>query len=735
MNQAALLNAQQPTALITKSSKPAVKDTVSACFLCAGYCGVIISLDEDDRVVKVVGDKKNPNSKGFICNKGSNLFTSLDNPNRLTQPLKRINGDLVEISWDQALDEITEKLRHIRTKRGARSLALAFGGAEANTPPMMLGTLMMNMLGSHSVYNPSGLEFLARFLVGEKMYGAPFIDGHPDFDNANYIVIIGSNPLVSCPPEGPALKKAGKSEDRTLVVIDPRKTETAHIANKYLGIRISADVYFLLAMLNVIINEALYDDEHVKRHSLGLEQVANAIKAYTPQVAQIHTGIAAQDIIDVARGYANAPRAVLNYHMGVIANHHATLVAWLVQTIKFITNNKGKKGGSLINPPLIDMNSLLKLNKNAPIYESRTRKDLKHISGCLPTVMMADEILTPGEGQIRALIASSCNPLKGYGDAQKMEQAFDDLELLVSIDPFLTEVGRKAHYVLPTCSYQEQENIFFAHPWMFKTRFVQLLRKIREPRGQSWPEWKIYREIGKRTGPQGMPNHILNAAFAVFDNWHRLLGTPGGFNQQLGFLKTVVRLCGLRWQSIAGSPNGLNIQDKEPYNYLEKIGTEDKKVHLAIGDFMQAVSQLPLSGTPSNADFPLLLSTICRSKANTNTMFHNLSWERKHERENNLKINTEDAMALGINDGDVVTLETDVASDSLKALVTDDVVSGTVHLTHGWGLTSRQLNGHADVSGVAAGKFSSHDRYDTFTGMPVLSGVPCRVLLPSTDGD
>lgn len=725
MNSNIPLNLMRP--VIARSSKPVVKEKASVCYLCPSYCGVVISLDEDERIVKVVGDKQNPNTEGFICNKGVNLYTSLDSPQRLTQPLKRVNGQLQEVSWDEALDGIAAELKRIRKERSARSLGIAFGGAECRSSAMMSASMLMNSLGSRSIYNPAGLEFLARYLVAEKMYGAPAMDGYPDFEHTEYAVIIGGNPLVSSPPQGKALKRIAKDAERTLVVIDPRRTETAKIADRYLGVIPSTDVYFLLAMLNIIITEGLYDHKHVADFSQGLELVKAAVAPFTPEVAERMTAIPAKDIIELARGFGGANRAVLYYHMGVIANHHATLVAWLVQTIKFITHNKGQKGGSQINPLLIDMNKLYKLNEGVTTYQARVKTQFGEIANCLPTTILAEEILTPGEGQIRAMIVSSCNPLKGYGDTASMEQAFDDLELLVSIDAFLTEVGRKADYVLPCCGYQEQENIAFSHPWLFKTPFIHLVQKIREPRGESWPEWKIYRQLLKRTGPEGVANKIISAVISGFELWHQWRGTEGGYNQQLGMLKLMSRFGDVNWKELENKSHGFNIERKKPYSYLENLGTSDKKVHLAIPEFIHAVAQLPMLPELEDQAFPLRLSTLCRSKANTNTMFHNAAWQLKNTRENDLKIHPQDIEFLTAQDGDRVRLVSERAEDIVTIHITEDVIPGSIHLTHGWGLMSREINSDEQTLGVAAGQFGDLDKTEVFTGMPLLSGIPCRI--------
>lgn len=718
------LDAMRP--IFARSNKPAVKEKISACFLCAGYCGVVLSLDEDDHVVKVVGDKNNPNTKGFICNKGVNLYASLDSPFRLTKPLKRIEGELRPVTWDDALNDIAARLRKIRKENGARSIGMAFGGSECQSPAMLSATMLMYGLGSRSIYSPAGLEFLARFLVAENMYGHAMMDGHPDFENTQYCIIVGSNPLVSCPPKGPMLKAMSSDAERTLVVVDPRRSETAEIADKYFPINPSADVYFLFAILNILVGEGLYDKSHVEKHSRGIEELAGLISVFTPEVAERFCGIKTADIETTAREFAAADSGLVYYHMGVIANHHATLVAWAVQTIKFITNNKGRKGGSLTNPTLVDMNKLQQLMPDEARYSSRTQPGLGEIGGCLPTTILADEILTPGSGQIKAMIVASCNPLRGYGEGGRMEQAFDGLELLVSIDPFLTEVGRKADFVLPSCAYWEQENIAFAHPWMFKTPFLQLAKPVRAPRGDSWPEWKIYRELLHRAGPIGLSHRVMHWTFYCFEKIHRLRRKPGVFNRQTATLKLLARFGSIDWQDLENKPHGYNAQRKQ-YDYLANIGTKDGRVALAIPEFIAELQKLPLVTLNPDREYPLRLSTVCRSRSNTNTMFHNALWQAKHTRDGDLKIHPDTAAKLAMKDGDEAHLQTASHRSRVSIHITDVALPGSAHLSHGWGLMSRKLGSDEQTLGVEAGRFASQDEYDALTGMPVLTGIPCRL--------
>lgn len=706
---------------------PAVRECVSACFFCACYCGVIISLDKDDRIVKVVGDKKNPNSKGFICNKGVNMHTHLDNSQRLDKPLKRIDGKLQEISWEAAILGIGEKLKDIRERHSPRSIGMCFGGAENNTLAQFHGSLMLAGLGSRSMYSPVGIEFMSKWQVNEKMFGVLHMNGHPDFNRAEYIILMGGNPLASAPIEGPDLKRASKDPRRSLVVIDPRRTETAALADQHLMIRPSTDIFFLLAMLRVIINKGLYDQAHVDQYCTGFDAVKAAVQPFDLKHAEQMTAIPAASIERIAVDYASTDKALLFYHMGLVANRHSTLVSWVVQVIKVICNKKGREGTTLISPQFVDFNKLSGLMERGEKYRSRLRPQYEEVGNNLPVSIVPEEILTPGEGQVRAMIVSGCNPLKGFGNSAEMERAFDDLELLVSIDPFLTEVGRRADYVLPAACFQEQDNISFPGSWIFKHSFYQYLQKIREPRGDSWPEWKIYRRLLQATGPHGIDQKISSGVFTLIEKCYQWLGKGEQFEQPEWVVRIMAYFSGSSWKELQENPHGFIHQRETPYEYLQELGTDDKKVQLAVPEYIASLTALRNESLYTCKDFPLLLQTTCRTKANSNTMYHNKAWQKKNFDANRLLVHRSVVEPLGIDDGGEVNLVSETGSAIVKIEVSEDLMPQAIFLSHGWGLMSRDRSSKELEKGVSAGQFISHREGDEFTGMPFMNGVPCRL--------
>jgi len=686
-----------------------------------------MTLDDTGRIVKIRGDRDNLHSRGHICNKGLNQGAHIDSPHRLTTPLKRVGDRLVEVSWDEALSGVAQELLRVRDQHGARSLGLAMGGSGHPTAQVMLAFQLLRSMGSRNLYSPVGLELTSKYLANQKLFGCSQMEGYPDLGNSRYIVLVGTNPLQSYPAHSPHLREAGKDPDRTLVVVDPRLTETGRLADLHLPIRPTTDIYFLLSLLQVILSENLFNEAIARLHTMGLDRVREAVARFTPGAVEKVTGIKKKTIFEVARGFATRLPSLLFYDMGVIANKHSTLISWCVQTLMFITGNSGRKGGTLLNPTLLNFNQSEKMAFGGDTYVSRVR-NYPEICGFMPVTVLQDEILTPGPGQIRALIVSGCNPLRAYTNATKMEKAFQDLDLLVSIDPFLMEAGRLAHYVLPVCSFHEQDNISFGFHGLFADRFVQLTRKIRDPLGQSRPEWMIYRDIGKRMGLKFMDAAPVHYAFEVAEKIRGLMGRPGELDRQEVFFRLVARAGGTSFAELEAHPHGLILTKGKPVDFLSEIRTPDKKVHLDVPEFLASVGRLPLGPPKKDRGYPLVLSTTCRTRANVNTLYRNEPWIAKHMTENPLTMHTEDARSLGIKEGERARLTSPTGSAEVPVSLSRDVLRGTVYLSHGWGLYSRDPGDNSGkLHGTAASLFLPDEEGDEFTGMPFYSGIPCRV--------
>jgi len=601
------------------------------------------------------------------------------------------------------------------------------GGSGHPTIQVMLAFQLLRSMGSRNLFSPVGLELSSKYLANQEIFGCSQMEGFPDFENSEYTILMGSNPVVSTPQFGQILSKVSRDKNKTIAVIDPRYTETARLAKHYSAIRPSTDIYFILAILNIIIKEKLYDEKRVGDYSKGIEDIKQSVARFTPEAVEEVTGVKSELISEVARGFGKSKTGLLFYDMGVIGNHHSTLVSWAVQTIMFITGKMGNKGGTLFNPTLLNFNSSEKKAFGGDKYTSRIR-GYEEICGFLPVTVLQDEILTPGPGQIRSMIVSGCNPLRAYTNSAKMEHAFKELELLVSIDPFLTEVGRLAHWILPVCSFHEQDSISFGFHGLKSQPFVQLTEKIREPLGESRPEWMIYRDLTRKTGSYWLGSPLIHHGLEITEAIRKLRGKKDEIDRQVGMIKLLARAGGTSYKELKDNPHGFVIRKKKPYNFLDDIKKKGKKACLEVPKFLSAVDRLIMQAPVKDQNFPFILSTTCRTWANVNTIYRNNEWIEKQMPTNSLVMHPEDATPLGISDREKVMVSSRTGKAEAPVMFNSDVLQGTVYLSHGWGLTSRDLEDKSNnLHGTPAALFLPDDEGDVFTGLPLYSGVPCRV--------
>jgi anaerobic selenocysteine-containing dehydrogenase len=704
-----------------------MSEKITACFLCSCNCGLVMTLDDSGKIVKVLGDKNNPRTKGFLCNKGLNLADHIDSPFRLTTPQKREEDTLTETSWENSLGEIGEKLKAIKKKYGPRSIAMVIGGSPHPMLQNVMAYTFLRSLGSRNMYSPISLEFSGRYYSNKKMFGCSYFEGHPDFENANFILLIGTNPLMSHPLYTKDIKKMSKDPDRTLAVLDPRKSDTAKLADIHGQIKPSTDIYFLLAMLNIVISEKLYDKEITEKYASGLDDVAKAVLKFTPEAASEITGIPADVIIRISRGFTSQKPGMIQYDMGVIANHHATLISWAAKTLTLLNGNYGVKGGRLFSPTLINQNQTENFAFMGKKYTSRMR-DYPEITGHMPITVLQDEILTPGDGQIRAVIVQGCNPLRTYSNAGKMEKAFKELELLVSIDPFLTEVGRLAHYVLPACSFHEQDNIAFGFPEMYPTRFVQLTQQIREPLGDSRPEWMIYRDLSKKAGVNFMDNTVVDKIFKLGEKINDLKGGKEVYNRQEKIYSLMARMGGTSYKELKEKPHGFDLTDGKFKNMMAEIRTKDKKACLNVPEFLKEVEGLLPAVKHTSDEYPLILSTTCRTLGNLNTMYRNEKWLARHQPDNSLMMHPDDGSRYDVIEEKKVMLISESGAVETDIVFSENAMPGTIYMRGGWGIFSRDPNDNSgEIRGASATMLIPDTEAEAITGMPLLSGVPCRV--------
>ena len=477
----------------------------TACILCSRNCGLQVEIN-DGKFVKIQGDEKHPISKGYICQKAARLEYYQNHDDRLRYPLKRqSNGTFVRVSWDEALGEIAEKLKNIRNQHGGKSFAFVGGGGQGNHWGGIYSRQMLSAMDSKFIYTALAQEKTGDIWVNGRLFGSQLCHTTEDIEHADYVLFIGTNPYQAhgIVNARNTLREIQKNEKRTMVVVDPRVTETAKIADIHLQLRPGTDAFLLSAMLSIIVRENLHDRRFLAEHCTGFEALEKELLAIDAKDYAKRADVPFELVEKVARDFANAENACVRVDLGTQHTLHTTLNAYLEKLLYLVTGNFGKKGGNNLHTSLIPLVS----NTDERKKGVRTAKHgMFPIGGLYPPNILPDEINHSGDYRIRVVWVDSSNPVLTMADTNAYTQAFEQLELLVVVDVAMTETARLAHYILPAASqFEKLEATGFNLE--FPENFFHLRHALFEPLEESLPEPEIYTRLFEKMGlmPKSFP--------------------------------------------------------------------------------------------------------------------------------------------------------------------------------------------------------------------------------------
>ena len=715
----------------------------TACTVCATNCGLQVQV-EGPRITKVRGDKSNPFSRGYTCSKGLTVAKLVDHKQRVTNPLKRMpDGTYAAISWPQAISEIAARLGEIKASHGAEAVSLIGGGGQANHLDFLYAAGFLNLLGSRRHFNTLAQEFTQKYLVNGWMFGSEGLDYEENWERSEVILDIGSNPWMShlIQRARTVIKELAKDPARTLIVVDPRRHETAEKADMFLQIRPGTDLYFLLALLNEIVTQGWVDEKFVAEHARGWDEVRFIASLLTPQQAAPLCDLAENDIREVARRLATAKSASIRAHLGIYHNKDMIENYYLITLLHVVTGNMCTADGA---------NFPVTLFSGAGVFDDQKESEkpktvvagIPAIRGILPPNALPEEILDAGDDRIRALIVSGCNPICSYADAQRMTEAFEQLELLVVVDPAMNEAARLAHYVLPPpVGYEKWEGAIF--PRGFPEVFFHLRPPVLPTPPQTRQECIIYYELARAMGL----DYRAHPAFAALEEAIEA-GDPAPVLTLIKGLCTMFAMTRQRELLEAGTisadgnpveelfgklldhPEGLLLCKVDADANWEQVRTPDHKVVL---DPPQIVDRFRRLGIPADTDFrknpqyPFILQTGERNDYNANTVHRDPDWRIK-QRESYLRMHQSLAAELGVADGEVVRLTTEHGQALVPALVTDDIYPGNISMPHGYGLLWENAEtGRLEPVGTNVQELISAKYRDEATGIPFQKYIPARV--------
>ncbi|MBK8971126.1 MAG: molybdopterin-dependent oxidoreductase [Hahellaceae bacterium] len=720
----------------------------SACILCSRNCGISITTSVSGEFVRIKGDPEHPMTQGYICQKAARLNHYQHHAERLQTPLKRqSDGTFSPISWDQALTEIAKQLKSIRAQHGGDAFAFVGGGGQGNHLGGAYGQQLRHAMGSRFAYSALAQEKTQDFWVNGRLFGDQRCHTTEDVEHADYVLFIGCNPYQShgIPNARDTLKHIKNDPARTMVVIDPRRTETAKMADIHLQVKPGTDAYLMTALLAILVQEGLHNVEFLKTHCTGFESLEPILRAVPVADYVARCDLDEAHVREVARGFAGAKRGCVRIDLGIQQTLHTRLNAYLEKLLYLVTGHFGKIGGNNLHAFLIP---LISHSDERPSAKRKVKLTAHHrmfpISGLYPPNILPDEIEHPGEDRLRAVWVDSCNPVMTYADSTAYARAFGKLDLLVVVDVTLSETARLAHYVLPAASqFEKWEATGFNLE--FPTNFFHLRRPILSPMGDSLPEPEIYTRLLEKMGeipshfpileniarfePNATAHNLYLAALIgrlkLKSDWvryapsilYRTLGPhlPEGAAagavllplcidyvskhekavRRVGFTGNRFTLAANLFNAILTRHSGTLISQHEMQDVWSFIRNKDGKIHLAIDTLIDEMGHLNDEPSPANEDAPFILMAGERRAYNANQIYRDPAW-RKVDKEGALRMHPEDASQLSVADGENVRVTSKRGAITVSVEIDDSVRRGMVTLPHGYGgLYQNQQHGPA----------------------------------------
>ncbi|WP_412460567.1 molybdopterin oxidoreductase family protein [Pseudomonas sp. SC11] len=691
-----------------------------ACHLCEAICGLAIEVSHGPdglaSIDSIKGDREDPFSRGHICPKAVALQDIQDDPDRLRQPHRRVGDHWQPIGWDEAFALAAERLWQIQQHHGRNAVAVYQGNPSVHNYGLMThSNYFLGLLKTRNRFSATSVDQLPQHLTSHLMYGHGLLLPIPDIDHTDFMLILGGNPLASngsimTVPDVEKRLKALRARGGRLVVIDPRRSETAAIADQHLFIRPGGDAALLCGLLNTLFSEDLARGSHLPVQ--GLQQVREAIAPFTAQAMSALCGIEAEQIRQLARDFAAAERAVCYGRMGVSTQTFGTLCHWLVQLINLVTGNLDRVGGALCTDPAVD---LVASTSGGHFDQWRSRvSGLPEYGGELPVAVLAEEMLTPGEGQIKALVTVAGNPVLSTPNGRQLDGALAGLEFMLSIDLYINETTRHADLILPSTSALENDHYDSTFNLLAVRNVTRFNRAIlAKPQG-ALHDWEIFvglaRAFAERAAlelkPTLPPAQMIDLALRTGP-----CGEASSWNLSL--------------QALDAHPHGLDLGPLQA-NLAARLRTPAQAVQAApqvlLDDLQRLARQVPMA-----PDQLLLIGR--RHVRSNNSWMHNYHRLIKGKPRHQLLMHPQDLQQRQLEDGQWVRVRSRTGSLEVQVLASDEVMPGVVSLPHGWGHARQgvQLQIAQAQPGVSANDLTDETLRDALSGNAALNGVPVQV--------
>lgn len=692
------------------------------CPICEAACGLVVTTDTAGNVSSIKGDPDDPFSRDFVCAKSQAILGISNDPDRLKRPLRRVGQQFVEITWEEAFDLAAERLGAIRRCSGDHSVGFYIGNPTASNPGLGLYSgALIGLIGTRQIYSASSIDAHPRLLVSALLYGDKTLMPLPDIDSCEFLLIVGANPMISngsmlTAPGMPKRLSNIRKRGGTIVVVDPRRTETADIADEHFAIRPSTDALLLMSMVYTLFNEGLVSLGDCREMVCGVEEMRAVSLPFAPEAVASETGIAAADIRTLTRRLAGANRAAVYGRVGACCQIFGTVTSWLIDVLTILTGNLDRAGGVVFGRP-IPSNALVRdpyVGDQQPYDRYRTRvRGFPEFAGQYPAFVMTEEIETPGEGQLRALVTLAGNPLLSFPNSNRLEKAIRSLDFMMSIDFYVNETTRLADLILPPAGHLEGSGFTLHFTNVMIHSYAKYWDAILPKSNNSYYDWEILLEVGSRLAGISREsfhrNHLLQLIRKVQrvtnvaahrtpeeilpllggelgpDKLFDLLVRAGEFGDHLG-----ARPDGLTIDSIRAFPHGLDLGPVGGGRLSTLIRTPDRMVHLAPPVFVEDVKRLARDREnsrvePAPADGGRFVLSSRREARSMNSWLHNVHALAKGRDRCTLLMHPDDATRLHLASGSLVCVSNRTGTITVPMQISSQVRPGAVSLPHGFG--------------------------------------------------
>lgn len=705
------------------------------CNLCEAICGIEISF-ESDQALKIRGDKDDPFSRGYICPKAVALQDLHFDKDRLKQPVRRTPDGWERIEWDQAFFEVANNLKRIYSTYGRNSTATYLGNPTVhNYGALLFAPKFLRSLHTRNKFSATSVDQLAHHVASYLMFGHQLLLPIPDLERTNFFLMLGANPVVS---NGSMITAPGMStrlqEIRNrggkVILVDPRRNETARHVDQHIFIRPGADVFLLLSLLNVVFTERLTRLDRLEAFINGVEDVVEFVTDYSPEVVAPVTGIDAETIRALAIEFAAAESAVCYGRIGVSTQEFGAVCQWLINLLNIVTGNLDREGGAMFTLPAFD--PITAPEGIAPRgsygrWRSRVRK-LPEFGGELPVAALAEEILTPGDGQVRALVTLAGNPVLSTPNGRELDRALESLEFMVAIDPYINETTRHAHIILPPTTPLERGHYDVAFHLLGVRNIAKFSPALFERENDQRHDWEILLELETRMNGNGFTGNVRRKLASQFLGPERILDLGLRFGPYGGRWNLLGK--GLTLKKVKAAVHGIDLGPMKPC-LPRRLRTSTGKIDLVPEVFVRDLERVRSKLINRDAAEELLLIGRRQLRSN-NSWMHN---SQRLVKGNPAKplctiiMNPSDAVSLNLENGQNVKVQSRVGSIRLPLEVSDEVMPGVVSIPHGWGhdRDGNRLSVAQQHAGASINDLTDELVVDEVCGTAAFNGIRVRV--------